>query len=42
MVGEARWLAQAYPARMLLQPENGPRVLGLIPSRVPGAPQQWG
>ena len=34
VAGEAQWLAHAYSARMLLQPENGPRA---TPRGVPGA-----
>ena len=37
VVGEAQRLPQAYSARMLLQPENGPRVPGATPPRPPSA-----
>lgn len=37
VAGEAQWLAQAHSARTLLQPENGPRVPGATPPRLPSA-----
>lgn len=37
VVGEAQWLPQAYSARTLLQPENGPRVPGATLPRPPRA-----
>ena len=37
VVGEAQRLPQAYSARMLVQPENGPRVPGATPPQPPSA-----